>query len=524
MLDNMRTASASTAGKFVMAFLFSLLAVAFGISFGPGWRGLTGSGSGPQWAAKVNGETIGVPEFERYYWRTVRRFGDMDRNLIDQYFPRSRALDELIADRLVAAEARRQGVAVGDRELADAITKNAAFQEDGRFSEQRYRLMLERSLGLTEQDFENEMRRGMLVGKMSALVRQTAKVTDGELEQQFRDDNEKVSLAFVRFAPAFYASQASPSDAEVGAFIKDHADQITAEYGKETWRYHLPRRVQARHLLFRVAAATDGTKAKEAALAARARAVKGEDFGALVKSLSQAGDAASGGELGEIREHDRLFDPALEQAALALAEGEVSEPVRSAHGWELVQAEKVLPAENKSLDQVRGDLAREMLTRQREGTLAKAAAEAAQAKLAAGAKLSDLFPPAAGPVGDEPAKFAPPPEHPATETTGLFARSAVGYVPKIGQSLPLQTAAFALATPGTAAKQPFQVGENWVVVQLAEHDAPDMKEFAKKKDELRENAQRQAEIELMGGWRKTLLSQAVIERNMALIAPQKPQS
>jgi peptidyl-prolyl cis-trans isomerase D len=523
MLDNMRSASASPAGKLVMVLLFGLLAVAFGISFGPGSRGCETLRSGPAYAAKVNGEVITQPEFERYYYNQIRRFGDMDRQMVEQYFPRSRVLDELIADRLVAEAATAEGLGVSDDEVRDAIVKNPSFQEDGKFSKERYELVLERSLATTEDAFEDELRRGLRIQKMQALVGETAKVTDFQLEQKWREENEKVDLAFVRFSPAFYASQVSATDDEVAAFEKDHASEIAAEYGKQNLRFHAPKRVQARHLLMKVPAGADDAKAKAALEDVRAKAVAGKDFGQLVRELSQAGDAKTGGELGLVRENGHLFDPAIEKAALALEEGKVSEPVRSAQGWELVQAEKIFPPEDKPLDQVKGQLAKEMILREKEEKLAEAAAKKVQAKLAGGATLADLFPEEPKPETKpgEHAKFTPPPDHPATEETGAFARSTVGYVPKIGQSPALQEAAFKLDAPGATPPVPVQVSEAWVVVQLVSHDKPDMAEFAKKKDDLRETALRQAQAQLMQSFRKSLLSQAVIERNSAILGPSK---
>ena len=525
MLDNMRTASSSFAGKLVMGLLFALLSIAFGISFGPGSRGCEGLRSGVDYAAKVNGEIISRPEFERYYYRRIRQFGDLDRRVVEQYLPRSRVLDELVKDRLVAEEARSQGVGVADEELRDVIWKDPSFQEEGKFSKERYQLVLERSLGMTTETFETELRRDLSIGKMGAVIRETAKVTDWQLEQKFREENEKVDVAFVRFAPAFYASVATASDAEVAALEKAHPEQLSAEYEKEANRFHLPRRVQARHLLIKVAPGEDDAKAKDKVQAARAEIDQGKDFGDVAKKLSQAGDAALGGEIGQIHENDHLFDPSIEKAALALDAGKLSPPIRTAQGYELVQVEKVLPAEDKSLDQVKGQIAKDLVVREKEAALAKAAAIDAQKKVAAGTPIDKLFQPAEPPAEGAPHKFSPPPDHPVADSSGAFTRSAVGYVPKVGQSAPLQQAAFQLASPGTTTPGPFQVADAWVVIQLVSHEKPDLAEFAKKKEELRESAVRTAEVQLMESWRTKLRQQAVVEINPAVVAPpQAPQS
>ncbi len=86
----------------------------------------------------------------------------------------------------------------------------------------------------------------------------------------------------------------------------------------------------------------------------------------------------------------------------------------------------------------------------------------------------------------------------------------------------MQKLAFGLKAGDVA--PPVQVSGAGVIVQRVAHDQPDMAEFAKKKDELRETAERQAEVQLMQSLRKALLAQAVIERNGAILAPAKPQS
>src|ERR1700735_4461113 len=102
MLDNMRTASNTFAGKLVMATLFGLLALAFFISFGPSGRIFDAARTGADFVAKGNGEPIPRADFDRYYYRQTRQFGQIDAATLDRVFPRARVLEELIKDRLVS--------------------------------------------------------------------------------------------------------------------------------------------------------------------------------------------------------------------------------------------------------------------------------------------------------------------------------------------------------------------------------------------------------------------------------------
>jgi len=524
MLDNLRSASSSPAGKLIIGLFFGLLSLAFAISFGPGSRGCEGLRTPMSYAARVNGEIITQPEFERYYYRRIRQFGDVDKQTIEQYFPRSRALEELIRDRLVAEQAGLRGIGVSDAELRKMILKDPSFQEDDRFSPERYQLVVQRSLGLTADAYEDELRRDLKIAKMSTVLLDSAKVTDKELEQAFREEGEKVDLTFVKFSPVFFQDAVKASDAEVAAMIKDHADQIAAEYQKQSYRFHLPKRVRARHLLLKVPVgdATLEAKAREELAALRAEFDKGAtDFGELVRKHSQAGDASSGGDLGLVRENDHQFDPALEQAAMSLEAGKVSAVLRSKQGVELLQVTQVMPKEDKTLDEVQKALAREMVVKDKELALAKAAAEQALAKVAAGGQLDELFPKV---EAAKPGVPRPAPTHPSYDATGPFARSTGGYIPNIGQSAELLDAAFALPVPGATTNVPYRLVDTFVVVQLIAHQQPSMAEFAKKKDDLREAALRKEQGELMESWRQKLRSQAVVEINPALLAPPKAEA
>jgi peptidyl-prolyl cis-trans isomerase D len=524
MLDNMRTASNTFAGRVVMAMLFGLLALAFFISFGPSGRTFDAvRGSGMSVVAKVNGEPITRTDFERYYYNQVRQFGQIDQATLDRVFPRARVLDELIKDRLLAEAAQKAGIGVGDDELLDTIRRNPSFEEDGKFSEERYKLVIQRSLGLTVDVFEDNLRRDLRAGKIGALLGETAKVTDAQLKQSFKDENEKVNLTYVRFSPAFYASQASVGEAEVTAAVKDKQAAIEETYRKQSSRFHSPKRVQARHILVKVdptATPADKEKARQRLTEIRTRIQGGADFAAVAKASSQAGDAAAGGELGVMRQDDHVFDPALQQAAFALDEGKLSEVIETKQGFELVQAEKVFPPEDKSLDDVRTMIARELLTREKEAMLAQKAAAAAQAALQGGKSLTEQFPEALPSGEAKPPSFA---DHPEVATTGLIARSATGFLPKIGAADELQRLAFDAPKAGKVLAGPIRLGDGFAVAVISEYKPVDWAEFDKKKDELKENALRQEESQLMQSLRTKLRSQAVVEINSAAFGPQVPQ-
>ncbi len=535
MLDSFRTYSQSAGGRFLLVLLFGLLAVSFFIAFGPSGR-LFEPTKGADYAAKVNGEVISRVEFERYYYRQVRQFGSqVDQAMLDRYMPRSRVLDELIKDRLLAEAALKAGIDASDHELASLIRQDPSFQdEDGKFSAERYQLVLRRELGVSVDMYEDDVRRDLRAQKMANLLRENAKVTDAELARKYREENDKVNLRFVRFSPAFYTAQVVVSDDEAKTFLKDHMDQVQAAYTKQSSLYHIGKQVQARHILIKTKPGDDAAAlvATERLNKLKADIEKGADFAGLAKSQSQAGDAAAGGELGMVKQGGHLFDPAIESAALALAEGKVSDPVQTKQGWELIQAEKIVPAEDHPLDEVKETVARNLILKDRSSAKAEAEAKAAQAALAQGKSMEELFPPAAPPAGGKAAPNLAP-DHPVSDTTGAFAQSGTGFVPKIGPAAELQRIAFEArleppaataegAQPGAPFKLlpgPTSAAEAFVVAEVIEHDRADMSAFEREKDELRDGELRQQENQMMQSLRQKLRAEAVVEINNAVLGP-----
>jgi peptidyl-prolyl cis-trans isomerase C len=123
-------------------------------------------------------------------------------------------------------------------------------------------------------------------------------------------------------------------------------------------------RVRARHILLTYPegaeeAARDSVRALAEEL--RARAEAGEDFAALAQEHSQdPGSARDGGNLGWF-ERGRMVQP-FEEAAFALAPGEVSEVVETPFGLHIIKVEE---RETPTWDPAQGEQFRERLINQR---------------------------------------------------------------------------------------------------------------------------------------------------------------
>jgi len=159
----------------------------------------------------------------------------------------------------------------------------------------------------------------------------------------------------------FQADQAlanSYLNAEMQKALADEAN-IREFYERNKSIY---KQVHARHILIRVPGSVvplrEGQKEKTEAEALahtqelRKRLVAGEDFEAIAKAESDdVGSGSRGGDLGFFSA-GQMVAP-FEQAAFALKEKEISEPVRTQFGFHIIQ---MLEAKERSFDEVKAEI------------------------------------------------------------------------------------------------------------------------------------------------------------------------
>src|SRR6266498_4169324 len=146
--------------------------------------------------ASVNGEEIPPARFQRvqrnyieYYRRAYQQ--DITPEMAERMGLTQQVISDLIQEALVIQQAKREGITVGDEELRLRIQSIPAFQEDGRFSRERYLAQLKQAR-IEPGEFETEVRRDLLRQKMEALIKDGIKVSDAEVEQAYMTRFERV--------------------------------------------------------------------------------------------------------------------------------------------------------------------------------------------------------------------------------------------------------------------------------------------------------------------------------------------
>lgn len=152
--------------------------------------------------------------------------------------------------------------------------------------------------------------------------------------------------------------------------------QLTEEESKEYYRTHTkefekPATITIRDIFISVpttaagvnVAADDEVAKKVADI--RARAVKGEDFTKLVAEISESPSKANGGLIGPINVAE--LAPQVHALIDKMKVGEVSEPIRTPNGYQLIKLETRLDAAPEAFEAVRDQIAEKVGSSRMDG-------------------------------------------------------------------------------------------------------------------------------------------------------------
>ncbi len=448
----------------VVLALVAFLMMAFGISFDD----LSSSSD----AASINGEPITAQAFSSLYSQVYRQRQyqnrKYDRAAAERDQLRKSVLDQMIASKILAQEAKGNGMAVDDDALRDAILTNEAFQTNGTFDRDQYERRVN-GTGLSEHDFEIAERERLLAQPLSALIDNLG-VSERELRDSFNWDNEKVNITFIQVPKAEFSADAGDiTDADVASFkAKEDADkQIEAYYKKnKSKKYDVPKKVCAQHVLIRADNATppDILAEKKDIMKKAAKAIAdGKDFSEVAKQYSEDANKAKGGDLGCFGQGET--QPQLAQAAFGLEVGKTSSIIQTPFGFHIVKVNEIKEPVRRKLEDVKDEIAKELAKGSKAADLAKAKAE----EIATAAKGKETLEEVVTEL-KESVSFEL-----KAEDTGAFP-SGREFLPKLGLAKDVAAAAWAL-TEASPVGGPIETDRAWVIIRLKEKLAPKDEDF-----------------------------------------------
>jgi peptidyl-prolyl cis-trans isomerase D len=345
------------------------------------------------YVAKIGAAEISEQGFrERFSEYTQQLRGALGENYSAEQFESATAkrefLERLIDEEVLAQAAQRAGTTASDRVLREAIAAIPAFQTEGRFDADQYRLLLS-TRGLDLGDFERRMRRELSTSELPSQVAASAEVTPQAIERFIVLRDQVRDFRYV-VVPLATPTVEEPTEDAIAAHYESNKDAFLSEeqvslqyvelqagtgeglaqldeaslrvrYEEQKARFSLGEQRLASHVLVRVepnATAEVEKTALDAATAIATAARAGRDFAELARERSEdLGSKAAGGDLGWIEKG--VTDPAFEAALFALEPGAISDPIKGADGYHVIQLRELQNAAVRSFEEVRQELADE---------------------------------------------------------------------------------------------------------------------------------------------------------------------
>jgi peptidyl-prolyl cis-trans isomerase SurA len=247
-------------------------------------------------AAMVNDDPVLASDVEEQLFLFLQRSqAHPDSAQVDTL--RRQVLDQLIDDKLLLAEAKRQNITVNPGEVAKQV--------EGAIADAKQRLG-------GEEGFQQQ------------LVRENT--TEERLRERYKTDVER-QMTEQRLVTKMFPKK-TVGQAEAEAYFLAHKDKFPK----------VPPQLKLQ--VIQITPQPDSTLLAAARVKAeglRKRILAGEKFAKIAAEASDdPGTAKSGGDLGFFRRGS--MEPSLEEAAFSLDPGKLSQPVHTPFGWHLVEA------------------------------------------------------------------------------------------------------------------------------------------------------------------------------------------
>ena len=354
--------------------------------------------------ADVDGKEITAGQFQQRYQSQVQAYqgaygGSITEQLLRQLGIDQQILTQMVDEQAALTEAERQGLRVSDEELAQQIFAIPGLQENGRFiGEQRYeQLLRSQRPPMTKGDFEENLRRSMMIDKLRAALTDWMAVSDGELEREFTLRNEKVKLQVVALTADKFRDKVTVADPEIAAYFEAHKaeyrkgeqrkvkyllldrDQIRTTtpvspldvqqyYNANIQQYQTPEEIRASHILLKTDGKDEATVRKQADDLLR-QAKGGSDFAALATKFSEdEGSKVKGGDLDYFGRGRMVAE--FETAAFAMQPGQLSDVIKSQFGFHIIKLTDKKAASTRALADVRAQIQEQLSTQRADQQIA----------------------------------------------------------------------------------------------------------------------------------------------------------
>ncbi len=296
-------------------------------------------------------------------------------------------LNGLINQRLLLLEAEKLHLGTSNQALREVIGGIPAFQEDGKFSDNRYQAVLA-SQGTSPAQFEARIRQDLTLQQLVGTIGGSAFVSKTQAEQMLHLQAEERQFGEFRFTAASFADKVKIEPETVQKYYDENKqrfetperikanyvvlsldtllDQVNVNdaeikkwYDDHPQLYRVPEERRASHILI-IFDGDDKAKAKAQAETVYKEVQKNPSrFAELAKQYSKdPGSAQKGGDLGFFS-RGMMVKP-FDDAVFSLKDGEISGIVESDFGYHIIKLTGIQSERVRPLSDVRAEIESEL--------------------------------------------------------------------------------------------------------------------------------------------------------------------
>ncbi len=393
-------------GSLVVKLLFVFLILSFGIW---GIADVFRPSGGRDWAVRVGDVTIPPDQVRQDYQRELRRLREAVGDTVNAETARAfglpnQVIGNIVSRTLLDLERGRLKLVVSDEAVRAAVQADPNFKgPSGAFDPELFRRVLQLN-GLSEDGFAGLVRGDIARRMLVSAVTDGAALPQSEVEAIFRQREQKRIADYVFVPNDGVGDVGEPDPAQVQAFYEAHPERFTAPEYRAATGVVLSASAVAKTLTLPDEQIEAAYKARQTEFTEPERRTIEQVLVGDEATASQVRDRLSGGaEVAAVAADlagkgatsvklDRVsraqLPGELGDAAFALAPGEVSQPLHSPLGWHVLRVVDIAPGHEKSLAEVRDQLAAE-LTQEKAVDEVYALSTRLEDALGGGASLED---------------------------------------------------------------------------------------------------------------------------------------
>ena len=209
--------------KKILWFIAIIIIISFGF-FGTAYR--LANSRNPGHAGTIFGKNVDPEKFNKAYQavyiQALIRFGDKFNEISGYLNLEAETWDRLILLR----EAAKRRVKVSDDEVVQTIGQYPFFQRDGHFDPLLYNDILRYAFRISARDFEEGIRDNLKFITLFQQITASVNVTDQEVLEAFRRENEKIQVSYVLVTPEQFEKDVSFNDEETQNYYAQNKSEF----------------------------------------------------------------------------------------------------------------------------------------------------------------------------------------------------------------------------------------------------------------------------------------------------------